>query len=404
MEEWKEYRLTDIGTIVGGATPSTKDPQNYDGNIAWITPKDLSNFKGRFIGRGERMITKKGYESSSCRMLPRGSVLFSSRAPIGYVAIAKNELCTNQGFKSIIPNPNMVDNVFLYYLLVHNRRRIEGLGSGTTFKEISGQVMKNISVSLPSLNIQKQIAFILSSLDDKIECNQRINDNLQKQLDALFNAYFVDFNQFEEDELEESECGLIPKGWAVASLSSIADYINGLAMQKYRPKEGEKGLPVLKIRELGQGYVDDSCEMCSPSLIGERYIVQEGDIIFSWSGTLMVKIWCGGMCGLNQHLFVVVPGDYPKWFVYQWTKHHLNNFIRIAKDKAVTMGHIKRGELDKAKVVIPDKKRLVEIDAVMKPVFEQIIANELESRRLAEIRDTLLPRLMSGELKVNKIF
>ena len=174
-------------------------------------------------------------------------------------------------------------------------------------------------------------------------------------------------------------------------------------MQKFRPEVGEEGLPVLKIKELGQGGFDANSEMCSPSKIGVKYIIKDGDIIFSWSGTLMVKIWCGGKCGLNQHLFVVVPDDYAKWFVYQWTKHHLDNFIRIAKDKAVTMGHIKRGELDKAKVIIPDKDSMFMIDSIMRPIFDLFIKNELESRRLAEIRDTLLPRLMSGEIKLDDI-
>ena len=167
--------------------------------------------------------------------------------------------------------------------------------------------------------------------------------------------------------------------------------------------EGEKGLPVLKIKELGQGNTDVSSELCSPSLIGEKYIIDDGDIIFSWSGTLMVKVWCGGKCGLNQHLFVVEPKDYPHWFAYQWTKHHLDNFIHIAKDKAVTMGHIKRGELDKAKVVVPDGTSMAAIDTMMKPLHRQIISNKIESRRLASLRDTLLPHLMSGELKVNEI-
>jgi type I restriction enzyme S subunit len=159
----------------------------------------------------------------------------------------------------------------------------------------------------------------------------------------------------------------------------------------------------LKIKELGQGDFDTNSELCSPSLIGEKYIINDGDIIFSWSGTLMVKIWCGGKCGLNQHLFNVVAKDYPKWFAYQWTRHHLDNFIRIAKDKAVTMGHIKRGELDKAKVLIPDNSSLKIISDIMKPIHLQMISNEQESRRLAELRDTLLPKLMSGELKVNEI-
>ena len=420
MEEWKEYKLEEIGTIVGGATPSTKEPHNYDGNISWITPKDLSNNSGRYISRGERMITSEGYNSCSCKMLPKGSVLFSSRAPIGYVAIASNELCTNQGFKSIIPDEQFVDSTFLYYLLVYNKVLIEGLGSGTTFKEVSGNVMKNVVVKIPCLEIQRQIASVLSSLDDKIEVNRRINDNfylacleviliwlltslendnLEQQTQALFKSWFVDFEPFKDGEFEETELGLIPKGWEVVSLSAIADYINGLAMQKYRPVEGEKGLPVLKIKELGQGNTDDSSELCSPSIIGEKYIIDDGDIIFSWSGTLMVKVWCGGKCGLNQHLFVVEPKDYPHWFAYQWTKHHLANFIHIAKDKAVTMGHIKRGELDKAKVVVPDKTNMAAIDLLMKPLHNQIISNMKEARRLTSLRDTLIPRLMSGELK-----
>ena len=253
---------------------------------------------------------------------------------------------------------------------------------------------------MPEEKIQKAIARVLLALDDKIEVNRRINENLEQQAQALFKSWFVDFEPFKNGEFVESELGMIPKGWRVESLSSIADYINGLAMQKYRPNEGEKGLPVLKIKELGQGNVDDNSELCSPSLIGDKYIINDGDIIFSWSGTLMVKVWCGGKCGLNQHLFVVVPKEKRKWFVYQWTKFHLDNFIRIAKDKAVTMGHIKRGELDKAKVVIPDSDNITRIDSLMEPIFNQIISNELESRRLATLRDTLLPKLMSGEIKV----
>ena len=403
MEEWKEYKLGEVGTIVGGATPSTKDPHNYDGDISWITPKDLSNFSGRYISRGERMITSEGYNSCSCKMLPKGSVLFSSRAPIGYVAIAYNDLCTNQGFKSVIPDSRFVDSTFLYYLLVFNKTMIEGLGSGTTFKEVSGNVMKNVIVKIPSLDTQRKISSILSSLDDKIEVNRRINDNLEQQAQALFKSWFVDFEPFKDGEFWESDLGMIPKGWRTESLSAIADYINGLAMQKYRPLENEVGLPVLKIRELGQGVCDENCELCSPSLIGDKYIIRDGDIVFSWSGTLMVKIWCGGKCGLNQHLFVVVPNNVPKWFVYQWTKFHLDNFIRIAKDKAVTMGHIKREELDKAGVIIPDDESMIKIDSIMTPIHQQIVANAIESRRISELRDSILPRLMSGELNIDNV-
>ena len=389
MEEWKEYKLHEIGRIVGGATPPTKDSANYDGEISWITPKDLSNFTGRYIQKGERSITQKGFESSSCQILPKGSILFSSRAPIGYIAIAANELCTNQGFKSIIPDNNLVNNLFLYYLLKYNKEEIEGLGSGTTFKEVSAKVMQNFDIKIPCIQTQKKIADILSSLDDKIELNKRINDNLEQQAQALFNYYFIDTPEL----LGE---------FSVGSLADAANYVNGLAMQKYRPINGEKGLPVLKIKELGQGRIDSSSDFCSNE-IDSYYKVYDGDVIFSWSGTLMVKIWCGGKCGLNQHLFKVSSKTTPKWFYYFWTKHHLDNFIRIAKDKAVTMGHIKRGELEKAEVLFPNNSVMKKLDTLMAPFLDQIIEKECEIRKLTLLRDTLLPKLISGELVINDI-
>jgi len=165
--------------VVGGATPSTKKIENYEnGTISWITPKDLSTFSGRYIHRGERNITEIGLKSCSTQLLPRNTVLFSSRAPIGYVAIAANDLCTNQGFKSVIPNEN-VEPLFLYYLLKYNKDKIESMGSGTTFKEVSGSTMKNIEVSIPiDKKLQEKIASVLCSIDDKIELNERVNNNL----------------------------------------------------------------------------------------------------------------------------------------------------------------------------------------------------------------------------------
>lgn len=177
--KWKTCTIADIGTVVGGATPSTKKIENYEnGNIAWVTPKDLAGFSGRFISHGERNITEIGLKSCSTQMMPKHSVLFSSRAPIGYVAIANNELCTNQGFKSVVPNEN-TDYMFLYYLLRYNKEKIENMGSGTTFKEVSGNTMRGIEVTVPeSIEDQKKIASILSTIDDKIERNEAINKNL----------------------------------------------------------------------------------------------------------------------------------------------------------------------------------------------------------------------------------
>lgn len=179
MGNWKTCTIADIGTVVGGATPSTKKTENYDGgSISWITPKDLAGFSGRFISHGERNITEAGLNSCSTQLMPKNTVLFSSRAPIGYVAIAGQEVCTNQGFKSVVPNDN-TDYMFLYYLLKYNKEKIEHLGSGTTFKEVSGNTMRSVEVRVPeSIDEQKRIASVLSVLDSKIENNRDINDNL----------------------------------------------------------------------------------------------------------------------------------------------------------------------------------------------------------------------------------
>lgn len=183
MVQWKECKISDIGTVVGGATPSTKVVENYEnGTISWITPKDLADFKGRYILRGERNITEQGLKSCSAQLFPPDTVLFSSRAPIGYLAIAEKEMCTNQGFKSVIPNKD-TDPLFLFYLLKYNKDAIEHMGSGTTFKEVSGSTMKNIVVKVPvDIDIQKKISRVLGSIDDKIELNQKVNDNLHLKI------------------------------------------------------------------------------------------------------------------------------------------------------------------------------------------------------------------------------
>ncbi len=184
--------------------------------------------------------------------------------------------------------------------------------------------------------------------------------------------------------------------------SEVAEFLNGLAMQKHRPKEGEEFLPVLKIKELKQGKTDSSSEQCSMN-IKKKYIIENGDVIFSWSGSLDVKIWCGGLAGLNQHLFKVTSEEYPKWFYYMWLNNHLQQFIRIAEDKATTMGHIKRENLSNAKVLVPDKNKFDSIDDKFKYIIDKKIELGKECMILTQLRDTLLPKLMSGEIRVNNM-
>ena len=415
MEEWKEYKLGEVAIQVRDRIETSC----LDSSTYISTENMLPNKAG--------ITLSSGIPSGNAIKFKNGDILISNIRPYfkKIWRADKNGGCSADVI--CLRASNEVEPLFLYYLLSQDLffdYVMQG-AKGTKMPRGDKNQIMQWPISIPSKTKQNKIASMLSSLDVKIEVNKRINDNfviepffeilliwaittlindnLEQQAQALFKSWFVDFEPFRNQPFVESELGMIPQDWRVASLSSVADYINGLAMQKYRPAGNETGLPVLKIKELGQGCCDDSSELCSPSLIGEKYVIDNGDIIFSWSGTLMVKIWCGGKCGLNQHLFVVKPYDTPKWFAYQWTKHHLDNFIQIAKDKAVTMGHIKRGELDKAKVLIPDKDNLTKISSIMMPIHQQIISHEIESRRLASLRYTLLPRLMSGGLKVNEV-
>lgn len=293
---------------------------------------------------------------------------------------------TNLSIAVIIDENIALKQYLFYYFQKHNLRYLD---SGSAQSQITIADLKNIVLPIPPLEIQSKIVEILSSFDDKIELNNKINENLYTQAKSIFDHYFLYIDY-------------IPDKWNRGNLLDIANFLNGLAMQKFRPQNSEAGLPVLKIKELRQGSCDTNSERCSPSIKPE-YIVKDGDVIFSWSGSLLVDIWCGGTCGLNQHLFKVTSDTYDKWFYYMWTAHHLDRFIAIAADKATTMGHIKREELAKAEVLIPSKEDYDKISALMTPIFELIIINRLEARKLANLRDELLPKLMSGQIDVSDI-
>lgn len=216
-----------------------------------------------------------------------------------------------------------------------------------------------------------------------------INKNLYEQAQAIFDQEFLGFES-------------LPYGWVESNLLEVADYLNGLAMQKFRPKDYEIGIPVLKIKELRQGSCDTNSELCSPSIKPE-YIVEDGDVIFSWSGSLLVDFWCGGTCGLNQHLFKVTSQKYDKWFYYSWTNYHLAKFVALAADMATTMGHIKREELAKSEVLIPSEEDYNRISQLLAPIYDLIIANRIENRKLAELRDSILPQLMNGDIDVSEV-
>ena len=284
------------------------------------------------------------------------------------------------------------DPDYIYYLVtspVVREPAIKSMVGSSGRQRVQTDVVQGLKVRVPDLEGQQAIAGILKALDDKIAANSRVNENLLQQAQSIFAQEFLSLDE-------------LPDGWQESSLLGIADYLNGLAMQKYRPAVDEQGLPVLKIKELRQGSCDSNSELCSPSIKPE-YIVHDGDVIFSWSGSLLVDLWCGGTCGLNQHLFKVTSSKYDKWFYYAWTNHHLQKFASIAADMATTMGHIKREELAKAEVLIPSQFDYNRIGGLLAPLYDLVIANRIEKRKLASLRDELLPQLMLGQLDVSEV-
>lgn len=298
----------------------------------------------------------------------------------------------NQHIFKVTPNEEIVDRDYFYFLMKYLKPWFTQIASNkqtTGLGHVTIADIKRMSVLVPSLTMQKKIVDVLKPINDKIQINASINKNLLEQAQSIFTQEFLMLDR-------------IPDGWQERSLLGIADYLNGLAMQKYRPKDDEQGLPVIKIKELRQGSCDFNSELCSPSIKPE-YIVHDGDVIFSWSGSLLVDLWCGGTCGLNQHLFKVTSSTYDKWFYYAWTNHHLQKFAAIAADMATTMGHIKREELSKAEVLIPSQSDYDRIGGLLAPLYDLVIANRIVNRKLASLRDELLPQLMSGQLDVSEV-
>ena len=390
MEQWKEYRLEEIGTVVGGATPSTKETTNYDGEIPWITPKDLSNHNDRYIYRGERMITQKGFESCSCKMLPKGSVLFSSRAPIGYVAIAGTDMCTNQGFKSVVPNNEIVDTHFLYYLLLFNKAKIEGMGSGTTFKEVSGNVMKSVTVSIPNLTEQKRIADFLSSLDDKIELNRQINDNLEQQAQALFKSWFVDFEPFG---------GVKPESWRYGKLKEL------LQLRKESVKaDNVNKLPYLPIDMIPMKSLSISNFAPTEEAQSSLQKFYTNDILIGAMRVYFHRVVISPCSGITRNTcFVLTPyKDY--CLEYSLCVCNQNETINYAQatSKGSTMPYaVWDGGLADMSTLIPDDVTLNSFSRIIAPIISIIRDSAFERMKLENLRDTLLPRLMSGGLKIN---
>ena len=385
MSEWKEYKL-------GELVQTNKKSINSDYPFEEIEYLDTGSITRGKIESFQKYKLSEA-PSRAKRLVVQDDIIYSTVRPIqrhyGFIDNPLSNLVVSTGFATITCEKNKLNPKFLYYLL-SNDDTVEYLdviaeASTSAYPSLKPSDIENLEITIPELPEQESIASILSSLDDKIDLLHRQNATLEKMAETLFRQWFV------EEAKEE---------WESKPLSSIANFLNGLACQKFLPKNDIEKLPVLKIKELSSGITENSD--WATTEVKPEYIVKNGDVIFAWSASLMVKIWNGQDCILNQHLFKVTSVDYPKWFYLLWCKHHLDEFIAKAASHATTMGHIKRGDLDEAMVLIPSTKELEEMTLETEPLIEKIIANNKQIKLLVNLRDTLLPKLMSGEVIVEQ--
>lgn len=399
---WKDCRRVPLPELLDfivdnrGKTVPTVN-QNEACNVVLIATNCIRNENLYPVYEKIRFISEDTYKTWFRSHPIPGDIIFVNKGTPGRVCLCPDiiDFCIAQDMMAFRVDSNKLYNEYLLAVLRSRvmQEQIRITSVGDTIPHFKKEFLKDLYIPVPPMEIQRIIGDYYYNLSQKIELNKKINENLEQQAQAIFKSWFVDFEPFG---------GVTPDDWKSASLLDIADYLNGLAMQKYRPVDDEVGLPVLKIKELRQGFCDSNSELCSPNIKAD-YIIQNGDVIFSWSGSLLVDFWCGGKCGLNQHLFKVTSKGFDKWFYYIWTKNHLNRFIAIAADMATTMGHIKRSELEKSLVLIPNETDYAKIGNLLKPIYEEIIKNRIENQRLANLRDTLLPKLMNGEIDVSQV-
>lgn len=419
-----DWPVTTVGSICDlvtkGTTPTTLGFGFKEGDVNFVKVESITR-DGCFIGDKLGRISDATHRALKRSQLRAGDVLFTIAGTIGRTAVVSDSILpanTNQAVAIARPKAGLVMSLFLRYVLSNPNftatainRTVQSVQANFSLTEL-----RDSRLLLPTLEEQSLIVAVLGTLDDRISLLRKTNTTLEAIAQALFKSWLVDFDPVRAkqqgiaptgmdeataalfpDSFEASSIGMVPSGWKVRPLDAIATYLNGLALQKF-PPTADAWLPVIKIAQLRKG--DATGADRASRAIKPEYVVQNGDVLFSWSGSLEVEVWCGGEGALNQHLFKVTSVDYPKWFYFLWTKHHLDHFRQIAASKATTMGHIQRVHLTEAKALVPPAALLDAVNACFASLLERRIENELQAQTLAALRDTLLPRLISGQLRL----
>ena len=434
MSEWKEVRLGDVCEIVGGGTPSTKKDEYWNGDISWLTPKDLSNYDKKYIYRGERSITQEGLEKSSAKLLPKGTILFTSRAPIGYVAIAGKEVCTNQGFKSLICKDKAY-NQFIYYVMKFKTDDIIKVATGSTFKEISGNGLKSIKIHLPPLLTQKKIADILSVIDEKIETLQNINSTLEEMAKTIFKSWFVDFDitkakvsgksddeiakefginreiiQLFPSEFETSEIGEIPKGWEVRKINEISNIGIGKTPPR-KEKEcfttNKNDIKWVSIKDMGNSnmFIFNTNEYLTKEAI-KKYnikIVPKNSVLLSFKLTLgRVSITSEEMVTNEAIAHFIIDNNSITSTEYIYLYLKTFNFDKLGNTSSIARA-VNSKVVKNIPILISDNIIIKIFNKITAPIFQNIENNTQQIQTLQQTRDTLLPKLINKEIEVDEL-
>jgi type I restriction enzyme, S subunit len=414
MDEWRAMTLRDAGVELIDCVHNT--PKAVEDGYPYIAIPQMKN--GRIDFKDARKISHSDFIEWTKKARPQlHDVVLSRRTNPGVTAtfgdqcdfaLGQNLVLLRADGSSVLPE-------FLRWLLVGPAwwGQIEKFNNvGAIFDSLRCADVPRFELPIPPKSDRGKIAALLGALDDKIELNRRMNETLEAMARAIFKDWFVDFGPTRAKQegcapyLAPDIWSLFPNrlddegkpdGWNEKPLDQVADFLNGIALQKY-PTEGDKFLPVIKIAQLRAGNCD-SCDKASTE-IPAAYVVENGDVLFSWSGSLLHRVWTAGRGALNQHLFKVTSDKYPKWFFFHWIGHHMADFQATAASKATTMGHIQRHHLTRAMTVVPDHDVMRVANNIIGPLFDRRVANDLESRTLATTRNLLLPKLMSGEVRV----
>ncbi|AXP61644.1 restriction endonuclease subunit S [Haemophilus influenzae] len=433
MSNWKVMKLSEVATIVGGGTPSSSKSEYFEnGNIPWITPKDLSGYNKRYISKGERNITELGLKNSSAKLLPKNTVLLTSRAPIGYVAIASNEISTNQGFKSLVLNNGHIPE-FFYYLLKNNVHILESRATGSTFKEISGQILKDTELSIPTPDIQQKIVDILSPLDDKIELNTQINQTLEQIAQALFKSWFVDFDpvrakvqalsgglSLEQAELAAMQAisGKTPEELTALSQTQPERYAELAETAKAFPCEMVEvdGVKVPKGWKIQ--YLKDICNIVYGKNLPTTKLIKEGYPVFGGNGVIgyydkflyetpQTLVSCRGAASgkvlyslsysfVTNNSLVIEHEKSGLSYFYIYETLKLQNLTELTSGSAQPQMTI--ANMAAVQILVPSEKINEVCKKYLGTLYNQIYQNNIENETLANTRDLLLPKLLKGEV------